>query len=129
MEETITPDRLPEAYKDCFLFKPKFPKGRIEYFDNGAFSQQLAEAVAQSIQVGKSWKVVVDMSGIKYLSSSGIRVLLTARQQVMQNERGGKVILADCQPQVKEALGLPGFSEFFTQINLIAETPTKNKEG
>jgi len=50
--------------------------------------------------------VVIDMAGVDFLASIGIRLLLSnARAQKL---RGGKLVLARCQPMVREVLRATG---------------------
>lgn len=56
-------------------------------------------------------KLVVDMGGVNYISSSGLRTLLTARRQA--RSRGGDVHLCCLHPRVKEIFEMVGFMSVF----------------
>ena len=56
-------------------------------------------------------KLVVDLAGVNYISSSGLRALLTARRQA--RSRGGDVHLCTLPPRVKEIFEMVGFMSVF----------------
>ena len=58
--------------------------------------------------------LTLDISGVSYMSSAGLRCLLMA-QKVM-NAAGGEVRISGVQPVVKEVLDITGFSGIFTII-------------
>jgi anti-anti-sigma factor len=53
-------------------------------------------------------KVVLDLSGLEYVSSAGLRVFLTAAKRMKQVQ--GKLALASPAPQVKQVFDIAGFS-------------------
>jgi len=73
---------------------PKFSAALEKITDNGRF------------------KIVVDMSGLEYMSSAGFRALLSAQRNCKRYNRG-EVALAAVPHQIKEALELAGFTELF----------------
>lgn len=56
-------------------------------------------------------KLLMDFSGLEYLSSSGLRVLLAA-QKVMKNQ--GEMILHNVNDTIMEVFEITGFSEILT---------------
>ncbi len=56
-------------------------------------------------------RLVVDLSGVNYVSSSGLRALLTARRQA--RSRGGDVFLCSLHPRVREIFEMVGFVSVF----------------
>src|SRR5512141_3101450 len=56
--------------------------------------------------------VIIDMGEVSYISSSGLRVLLTARRQA--RERGGDVVLCSISSNVRDVLDMVGFGVLFT---------------
>ena len=56
-------------------------------------------------------RLVVDLSGVNYISSSGLRALLTARRQA--RSRGGDVFLCSLHPRVREIFEMVGFVSVF----------------
>jgi anti-anti-sigma factor len=55
--------------------------------------------------------IIIDMGEVTYISSSGLRVLLTARRQA--RERGGDVVLCSLSPNVRDVLNMVGFTVLF----------------
>jgi anti-sigma B factor antagonist len=72
---------------------------------DAAFQGQLAKGVA--------W-LELDMQGIPYLSSAGLRVLLVVLKEA--RAKAGDMRLRSPQPNVKEVLDLSGFSDLFTIV-------------
>lgn len=56
--------------------------------------------------------LVFDCSKLEYLSSSGLRVILTAYKQV--TSKGGKFILRNLTREVRSVIDLTGFSRILT---------------
>jgi anti-sigma B factor antagonist len=71
----------------------------------------LAKALDAASRRGKH-KLVVDMSGLEYMSSAGFRALGDA-QRASQRHRGGEVVLAEVPALIHEALEMVGFTEYF----------------
>jgi anti-anti-sigma factor len=71
--------------------------GRLDSATVGGVETPFTAAVASS---GKS--AILDMRGLDFLSSLGIRLLLSAARVVTR--RGGKVVLFGAQPMVAEVL-------------------------
>lgn len=59
-------------------------------------------------------KVVLDLQNVPYMSSAGLRLLLTAHKTMMSS--GGELALANVQPSVKEVLDITGFSNILNII-------------
>ncbi len=55
--------------------------------------------------------LVVDLSHLEYISSSGLRVLLAAIKRVKKEQ--GDIRLACLQPSVKEVFDIAGFTQLF----------------
>lgn len=55
--------------------------------------------------------LVVDLSHLDYISSSGLRVLLAAIKRVKKEQ--GDIRLASLQPSVKEVFDIAGFTQLF----------------
>ena len=56
-------------------------------------------------------RLVVDLEAVNYISSSGLRALLTARRQA--RTRGGDVFLCSLHPHVREIFEMVGFVSVF----------------
>lgn len=82
------------------------PKGRID----ATSSAQLERMLRGPIDADQRF-VVVDMSQVTYISSSGLRVLLIAAKQLLQREGG--LLLCCLQPSVNRVMQMTGFAEIF----------------
>lgn len=60
-------------------------------------------------------KIVVDFSGVNYISSGGLRVFLTALKQTRANN--GDLKLAELIPNVEKIFKLAGFTKIFNIIS------------
>ena len=83
------------------------PTGRIDHQS----APELQKALDDLINQGQ-FKLVLDLSGVNYISSAGLRVLLAARKAVKRWNRGD-LRLAHIQPYVRDTLDLVGFTRIF----------------
>lgn len=83
---------------------------------------QLNKSVHVQISSGARF-VLLDMSAVTFLSSSGLRSLLLIRKELMT--LGGELRLAGLQPQVHEVFALTGF----TQVFAIHTTPEEARSS
>jgi len=56
----------------------------------------------------------LDISGVSYMSSAGLRCLLMAQKAMMAS--GGQMRIAGVQPVVKEVLDITGFSDILQLV-------------
>lgn len=82
-------------------------KGRVDSSTAPKFS-----AALEKITENGRYKIVVDMSGLEYMSSAGFRALLSSQRECKRYNRG-EMVLASVPHQIKEALELAGFTELF----------------
>jgi len=73
------------------------PSGRLDAPGADAIGLQFTAAVA-----GSSGKVAIDLSGVTFLASMGIRLLISNARAVAQ--KGGKVVLFGAGPLVQDVL-------------------------
>ena len=52
---------------------------------------------------------MLDLADVPYMSSAGLRLLLTAHKAMMA--KGGELKITNIQPTVKEVLDITGFSD------------------
>jgi anti-anti-sigma factor len=71
---------------------------------------ELNKAVHTQIEAGARF-VLLNLSDVTFLSSSGLRSLLLIRKELMT--LGGELRLAGLQPQVHEVFALTGFTQVF----------------
>jgi anti-sigma B factor antagonist len=93
-----------KEFKHCHLV---MVTGRIDSSTAPEFSQSLEGLVEKGV-----FKLVIDMSGLEYMSSAGFRALLAAQRQCKRYNRG-EVLLAAVPVRIREALELAGFTELF----------------
>ena len=70
------------------------------------------EMKVSPIWVTPAITLVFDCEKLEYLSSSGLRIILSAHKQV--TARGGKFILRNLNREVRSVIDLTGFSRILT---------------
>jgi anti-sigma B factor antagonist len=61
---------------------------------------------------GPNCKILVDMRGVSYMSSAGLRMLLLLKRAIAQND--GQVVLAEVPNKLLDIMSMTGFLQFFT---------------
>ena len=84
-------------------------EGRLD-----ATSSIEAQKELERILDADSSKMLVDLSGLEYISSAGLRVLLVVAKKMQQ--KGGKIVLAALTPNVKEVFEAYAVDEEFRKI-------------
>jgi anti-anti-sigma factor len=101
--------------------------GRLDTATASSFDEKVAEVDAKvhSLQI-------VDLAGLTYISSAGVRSLFKARKQVQ--DLGGQFMLVNPQPQIKKVFdiikALPNTAIFVSEKELdqyLAVQQNKNK--
>ncbi|KAM3100313.1 STAS domain-containing protein [Phormidesmis sp. 146-12] len=64
-------------------------------------------------------RLILDMTQVPYMSSAGLRMLLSVYRQVLAKE--GKVILVGLAEDLQDTMSVTGFLDFFTTCNTIDE--------
>lgn len=77
-------------------------EGRLD-----ADSSPEAETVVKDALAGQTTRVLFDLSELEYLSSAGLRVLLSAAKEMRR--RNGKIVLCSLNEFVKEIFEVSGF--------------------
>jgi anti-sigma B factor antagonist len=93
-----------QEFKHCVMLTLK---GRVDSSTAPQFSQAL-----DKINNDGYYKIVVDMSGLEYMSSAGFRALLATQRNCKRYNRG-ELVLAVVPDRIHEALELAGFTELF----------------
>lgn len=83
---------------------------------DGKTAPQAQEQILPLIKDG--CRLVLDLSGVEYMSSAGLRVLLSVRRQVPAN---GKVVLSGLSEQIRDTMAITGFLDFFTITETVGE--------
>lgn len=68
---------------------------------------------------GTQPKLLLDMSGVSYISSAGLRALLMLYRQISNGE--GQVVLVGLQEGIKDMMAVTGFLDFFAAFDTRAE--------
>ena len=63
--------------------------------------------------LGSAEKLVFDLKGLEYISSAGLRVLLSA-QKIMNKQ--GTMVVTGANKEVKEVFDVTGFSKILTIV-------------
>lgn len=82
------------------------PAGRIDSVNGREFEI----ALLKQLEAG-FLHLVVDMSGVVYISSTGLKTLLTVMRRLQ--ERSGKIVLSGMIDRVHEVFSLSGFDTLF----------------
>ena len=82
------------------------PHGRLD-----AVTVPSLEAVVDEHLAAGHVRLIIDLAGVTYISSSGLRALLRARRQAQAG--GGDVALCDMSARVTEVFDMIGFNNLF----------------
>lgn len=93
-----------ERFKKCALVRVE---GRID----SRTAPELEEALDEIMESGEH-HIVLDMSGVEFTSSAGLRVLIRTQKECKRLNRG-ELVLADVPERIKEALDLAGLIPIF----------------
>jgi anti-sigma B factor antagonist len=85
-------------------------KGFLDAYTYGELEQTVNNLFNQ-----KMYKLIVDMSGVDYISSAGAGVFIGAIGIAQENE--GNIIIVKPTPAVKEVFDLLGLSQIFSIVN------------
>lgn len=80
----------------------------------GRFDAQSAGDVEDSFKTaldGGANKILVDMAEVEYISSAGLRVLLSTAKKLTGSS--GKLVLCGLKPYVREVFEVAGFTTIF----------------
>ncbi len=76
--------------------------GRVDSVNSREFEKELG-AIADA----GATNIILDCSGLSYISSAGLRVLLITIRKL--NQAGGQLSLANMNPNIQEVLEVSGF--------------------
>lgn len=75
---------------------------------SGRVDTVTAPELEAGLKFGDATRVVLDLAGVPYMSSAGLRLLLSAHKTMLA--KGGELQIARVPPAVREVLDLTGFS-------------------
>lgn len=86
--------------------------GRVD----AATAPQLKQQIEALFEEGR-YRIVLDLAGLEYVSSPGLRVLIEARKKArdwkITDLEGGDIRIANLPPRIKEVFDLTGFTSLF----------------
>jgi anti-anti-sigma factor len=85
------------------------PAGRLDHDNCEAFRAGLQPLLDRAL-AGRQ-RIVVDLSGLEYVSSAGLRCFMLAAKQA--GTQGGKIVLAALRPVVAEIFQISRFDMVF----------------
>ena len=108
---------MPVAQKSYGNARAIFPKGRLDHENCDAFRAELSGHLEAAL--GASAPLVLDLSGLEYVSSAGLRCLMLAAKEA--NARKGRVVVAALQPVVAEIFQISRFNMVFEVFPTLRE--------
>ena len=81
---------------------------------SGRVDTVTAPELEAGLKFGDATCVVIDLANVPYMSSAGLRLLLTAHKTMIA--RGGELQLANVQEAVRDVLDITGFSDILTLV-------------
>jgi anti-anti-sigma factor len=87
-------------------------KGRLD-----ADSSHDAEKVVKEALAGQTTRVLFNLGALEYLSSAGLRVLLSAAKEMRRRE--GKIVLCSLNEFVKEIFEVSGFQSLIPIVDSV----------
>jgi anti-sigma B factor antagonist len=84
--------------------------GRLETTTSGDTSDEIVRIIK-----APNHKIIINLEGVEYISSAGLRVILTA-SKLLQSSRG-ELKLCSSNDQVKEVLETSGFNSLLNIYN------------
>src|SRR5258707_3662752 len=93
------------------------PNGRMAYDTGEAFRADLAPHLEACVRDGEP--LVLDLSGLEYVSSAGLRCLMLAAKEA--GARKGRVMVAAMQPVVAEIFHISRFNMVFEVFPTLRE--------
>lgn len=82
------------------------PRGRVDSVSSGELERHLVARLDAGAR-----RVVIDLAGVDYISSAGLRVLLLAAKRLKPPQ--GLLVLCGLGPSVRTVLELAGFTSLF----------------
>jgi anti-anti-sigma factor len=102
------------TYADTLVIAPT---GRLDHDNCEAFRAGLQPLLDRAL-AGRQ-RIVVDLSGLAYVSSAGLRCFMLAAKQA--GTQGGKIVLAELRPVVAEIFQISRFDMVFELFPTVRE--------
>lgn len=107
-----------KTYGDVLVLSPE---GRIDHANSEEFRNGLAPFIDRCKKDGD--RIVLDLAGVDYISSAGLRCFMLAEKQA--KTQGGAVVVAAMQPVVKEIFEISRFTLVFETFATVHEAIAK----
>lgn len=97
------------------------PMNRVDLLEvagrvDAATAPKLKQQIDALFEDGR-YRIVLDLAGLEYISSPGLRVLIEARKRAREwkitDLEGGDIRIANLPPKIKEVFDLTGFTSLF----------------
>ena len=92
-------------------------EGRLDQDTCGAFTTELMSQVDGAVRAGGA--IVLDLSGLEYVSSAGLRCFMLASRQAKAHH--GRIYVAALQPMVTEIFEISHFNLVFQVFPTVRE--------
>jgi len=89
----------------------KLDNGKLVVAVSGRVDTSTAPELSAALQLDDVRELQIDLTGVPYMSSAGLRCLLVAQKAMLAS--GGEMSLTGVHPVVMEVLDLTGFSSIF----------------
>ena len=93
------------------------PAGRLSHENCDAFRAELTAHIDECLRDGHA--VVLDLAGLEYVSSAGLRCFMLAAKQT--KARNGRIMIASMQPVVAEIFKISRFNLVFEIFPAVRE--------
>ena len=84
---------------------------------DGSTAPEAQNQIMPLVQPGS--RILLDMSGVPYMSSAGLRMLLSTYRQVAS--QNGRIALTGLAEELKDTMEVTGFLKFFTSCETVDE--------
>jgi anti-sigma B factor antagonist len=108
---------MPLSHRNYGKARALAPKGRLDHDNCEAFRADIAPHLEACARDGQP--LVLDMSGLEYVSSAGLRCLMLAAKDA--GARNGRVKVAAMQPVVAEIFQISRFNLVFEVFPTLRE--------
>jgi anti-anti-sigma factor len=97
---------MPLSHRSYGKARVVSPRGRLDHENCESFQRDLAEQLDECAR--ESATLILDLSGLEYVSSAGLRCLMIAAKQAAA--RSSRIVVATPQPVVAEILQISRFN-------------------
>lgn len=108
---------MPFTHRNYGNVRAVFPRGRLDHENCEPFRAELSGQLDAAVRAGEP--LVLDMSGLEYVSSAGLRCLMLAAKEA--SARKGRVMVAAMQPVVAEIFRISRFDLVFEVFPTLRE--------